>query len=139
MNNKNFSTYFITHFEYSPLKLEYTILFLYLIFVVLLALIIIFASYFLANQNPDSEKLSAYECGFEPYDDTRYSFNIKFCVIAILFIVFDIEIMFLIPWVVSVSKLNLLSYWSMMDFLLELLIGLYYIWLLGALDWKESR
>ncbi len=127
---------FIKDFNYSPVKLEYLTLLLYLIFVIIVALLIIFASYFLSRQNPDSEKISAYECGFEPYDDTRHPFNIKFCVVAILFIVFDIEIMFLVPWSVSVAKLNLLGYWSMIDFLLELLVGLYYIWVSGALDWE---
>jgi NADH:ubiquinone oxidoreductase subunit 3 (subunit A) len=63
--------------------------------------------FFSARQNPDSEKLSAYECGFEPYEDTRHTFDVKFCVIAILFIIFDIEIMFLIPWCISIAKLDL--------------------------------
>lgn len=127
---------YIHNFNYSPVKLEYLTLLLYLILVIIVALLIIFASYFLSRQNPDSEKISAYECGFEPYDDTRHPFNVKFCVVAILFIIFDIEIMFLIPWSVSVAKLNLLGYWSMIDFLLELLVGLYYIWISGALDWE---
>lgn len=128
---------YLLDFEYSPVKLEYLTLLMYLMFAIVLAVVIILASYFLAKQNPDSEKISAYECGFEPYDDTRHSFNVKFCVVAILFIVFDIEIMFLVPWCVSVAKLNLLSYWSMMDFLLELIIGLFYVWTSGALDWED--
>jgi NADH:ubiquinone oxidoreductase subunit 3 (subunit A) len=82
------------------------------------------------------EKLSAYECGFEPYEDTRHTFDIRFCVISILFIIFDIEIMFLIPWSVSISKTNLLGFWTMIDFLLELSIGLFYVWYVKALDWK---
>jgi NADH-quinone oxidoreductase subunit A len=64
-------------------------------------------------------------------------FNVKFCVVAVLFIVFDIEIMFLVLWCVSVAKLNLLSYWSMMDFLIELIIGLFYVWTSGALGWED--
>jgi NADH-quinone oxidoreductase subunit A len=91
----------------------------------------------LARQNPDSEKISAYECGFEPYNDARHVFNVKFCVVAILFIIFDIEIMYLVPWCVAVSNLNLLSYWIMLDFLLELFVGLFYVWISGALDWKD--
>jgi NADH-quinone oxidoreductase subunit A len=134
--NFNFKGYLL-EFEYSPVKLEYLTLLLYLVFAIILAVAIILASYFLAKQNPDSEKISAYECGFEPYDDTRHAFNVKFCVVAILFIVFDIEIMFLVPWCVSVAKLNLLSYWSMMDFLIELIIGLFYVWTSGALDWED--
>lgn len=125
-----------TEYSYSLLRVEYAILLLYLIISVALAVIIIGASYFLVRQNPESEKLSAYECGFEPYDDARQTFDLKFCVIAILFIVFDIEIMFLIPWCVSISKLDLLGFWSMIDFLLELCVGFFYVWYARALDWQ---
>jgi NADH-quinone oxidoreductase subunit A len=97
--------------------------------------LIISASYFLSKQKPELEKLSAYECGFEPYEDTRHTFDIKFCIIAILFIIFDIEVMFLIPWCISVSKLDLLGFWSMIDFLMELGVGLFYVWYVKALDW----
>ena len=119
----------------SLVKKEYFTILVYLLFVMLLTTLIIGASYFLTKQNPDGEKLSAYECGFEPYEDARHTFDIKFCVIAILFIIFDIEIMFLIPWCISISKINLLSFWSMIDFLLELGIGFYYIWYVKALNW----
>ena len=109
---------------------------IYLIVAILLTIIIIGASYFLARQNPESEKLSAYECGFEPYEDTRHTFDIRCCVIAILFIIFDIEIMFLIPWSISIAKLDLLGFWSMIDFLFELGIGFFYVWYVRALDWE---
>lgn len=122
--------------NYSLVKKEYFILLLFLIIAIILAVVIIGASYFLARQNPESEKLSAYECGFEPYEDTRHTFDIRFCVIAILFIIFDIEIMFLIPWCVSLSKLDLLGFWSMIDFLIELGIGFFYVWYVGALNWS---
>jgi len=108
---------------------------IFVVFAIILTVLIIGASYFLAKQNPDSEKLSAYECGFEPYEDTRHVFNIRFCVIAILFIIFDIEIMFLIPWCLSISKLDLLGFWSMIDFLAELGIGFFYVGYVRALDW----
>lgn len=121
--------------ENSLVKKEYTIIFIYLLFAIILTVLIIGASYFLAKQNPDSEKLSAYECGFEPYEDTRHTFDVKFCVIAILFIIFDIEIMFLIPWCISISKLDLLGFWSMIDFLIELGVGFFYVWYVKALDW----
>lgn len=121
--------------ENSFVKNEYLVLLLFLIVAIALAGIIIGASYFLARQNPDSEKLSAYECGFEPYEDTRHVFDVRFCVIAILFIIFDIEVMFLIPWCVSVSKLDILGFWSMIDFLVELGIGFVYVWYVNALDW----
>lgn len=122
-------------FDNSLVKEEYLIVFIYLLFAIVLTVLIIGASYFLAIQNPDSEKLSAYECGFEPYEDSRHTFDVKFCVIAILFIIFDIEIMFLIPWCISVSKLDLLGFWSMIDFLIELGIGFFYVWYVKALDW----
>jgi len=114
---------------------EYLILLIFLIFSIVLTVIIIGASFLLARQNPEAEKLSAYECGFEPYEDARHTFDVKFCVIAILFIIFDIEIMFLIPWCVSISKLDLLGFWSMIDFLIELGIGFFYVWYVRALDW----
>ena len=119
----------------SLIKKDYLILFIFLLFAIVLTVLIIGASYFLARQNPELEKLSAYECGFEPYEDTRHTFDIKFCVIAILFLVFDIEIMFLIPWCISVSKLDLLGFWSMIDFLIELGVGFFYVWYVKALDW----
>jgi len=114
---------------------QVVILLIFLIFSVILTIIIVGASLLLAKQNPDVEKLSAYECGFEPYEDARHTFDIKFCVIAILFIIFDIEIMFLIPWCGSISKLDLLGFWSMIDFLIELGIGFFYVWYVRALDW----
>jgi NADH-quinone oxidoreductase subunit A len=83
--------------ENSLVKKEYLILLIFLVFAILLTVLIIGASFLLARQNPEVEKLSAYECGFEPYEDARHTFDVKFCVIAILFIIFDIEIMFLIP------------------------------------------
>ena len=119
----------------SLVKKEYLVILIYVLLAIVLTVLIIGASYFLARQNPDSEKLSAYECGFEPYEDTRHTFDVKFCVIAILFIIFDIEIMFLIPWCVSISKLDLLGFWSMIDFLIELGVGFFYVWYVKALDW----
>jgi NADH-quinone oxidoreductase subunit A len=83
--------------ENSLVKKEYLILLIFLLFATVLVVLIISASYFLSKQRPELEKLSAYECGFEPYEDTRHTFDIKFCVIAILFLIFDIEVMFLIP------------------------------------------
>lgn len=119
----------------SLIKKEYLILLIFLLFAILLTVLIIGASYFLVRQNPESEKLSAYECGFEPYENARHTFDIRFCVIAILFLIFDIEIMFLIPWCISVSKLDFLGFWSMIDFLIELGVGFFYVWYVKALDW----
>lgn len=131
----NFDYNMMFFFEDSLIKKEYFVLLTFLVIAVLLTIVIIGASYFLVKQNPDPEKLSAYECGFEPYEDTRHTFDVRFCVIAILFIIFDIEIMFLIPWCVSLAKLDLLGFWSMIDFLFELGIGFFYVWYVRALDW----
>ena len=128
--------YFMLLLNNSLLKTEYLILLIFLFFSIFLTIIIIGASYFLAKQNPESEKLSAYECGFEAHEDTRHTFDIKFCVIAILFLLFDLEIMFLVPWCVCISKLDLLAYWSMIDFVIELSVGFFYIWYVKALDWN---
>jgi len=130
-----YQTKIMLFLENSLVIKEYLILLIFLIFSVILTIIIVGASLLLAKQNPDVEKLSAYECGFEPYEDARHTFDIKFCVIAILFIIFDIEIMFLIPWCGSISKLDLLGFWSMIDFLIELGIGFFYVWYVKALDW----
>ena len=121
--------------NHSIINQEYFCILIYILFSIILTALIISASFFLAIQNPESEKLSAYECGFEPYEDARHVFDIKFCVIAILFVIFDIEIMFLIPWCVSLSNLDLLGFWSMVDFLFELGIGFFYVWYVKALEW----
>lgn len=123
------------HLHTSLIKEEYSILLIFLITAILLTVLIMSASYFLARQNPEVEKLSAYECGFEPYEDSRHTFEVRFCVVAILFIIFDIETMFLIPWCVSVAKLDLIGFWSMIDFMIELGVGFFYIWYVKALDW----
>jgi len=110
-------------------------IFFFVLIAIILSVIIVLFSYLLAIQNPETEKLSTYECGFEPYEDARNIFDVKFYLVAIMFIVFDIETMFLIPWSVSVSKLSVLGFWSMVDFIFELGVGFFYIWYLGALEW----
>lgn len=119
----------------SLLKNEYLSILIYLVIAIILSVIIITFSYLLVIQNPETEKMSAYECGFEPYEDARQKFDVKFYLVAMLFIVFDIETMYLIPWSVTVSKLNLLGFWSMIDFIIELGIGFIYVWYIGGLDW----
>lgn len=101
-----------------------------------LSLIIFGASFFLSIQKSDVEKISAYECGFDPYEDSRNKFEIRFYLVAILFLIFDLEAVFLFPWVVSLGLTGFLGYWSMLDFLLELSVGFFYIWKIGALDWE---
>jgi len=98
--------------------------------------LVLLATFFIAIQKPETEKLSSYECGFEPYEDARNTFDIKFYLVAILFIVFDIETMYLLPWSISLAKINILGFWSMIDFILELGVGLVYVWYVGALDWE---
>ena len=115
--------------------LEYFPIFLFLILAIIISIIIISLSYLLAIQNPETEKSSSYECGFEPYEDARKNFDVKFYIVAILFIIFDIETMFLLPWSISLSNINILGFWAMIDFIIELSIGFVYIWLIGALDW----
>ena len=102
----------------------------------ILSFCLIFFSFILINQFPDSEKLSVYECGYEPYDNTRHIFNINFYLIALLFVIFDIEILFLIPWCIFISEIDLLSFWSMIDFIFELSIGFFYLWYFNSLDWE---
>lgn len=119
----------------SAIKEEYMNIFVYILFATFLGILIVSLSYFLVTQSPETEKLSTYECGFEPYEDSRNKSNIRFYIVAILFILFDIEIIFLLPWCVSISQLNLLGFWSMIEFLIELGIGFLYVWSVGAIEW----
>jgi NADH-quinone oxidoreductase subunit A len=97
---------------------------------------ILAASYVLARQRPDAEKLSPYECGFEPFEDARGRFDVRFYLVAILFIIFDLEVAFLFPWAVSLGNIGLLGFWSMMIFLGVLTVGFVYEWKKGALEWE---
>lgn len=117
------------------LKEEYFFILVFFIIAVALACLIVTLSYLLSIQNPETEKLSSYECGFEPYEDARHQFDVKFYLVAILFIVFDIEAVFLYPWCVTLSQLTITGFWSMIDFVIELGVGFTYIWIVGALDW----
>lgn len=113
---------------------EYAIILIFTFIAVLLSFIIIIFSYMFVVQNPETEKLSSYECGFEPYEDARHTFDVKFYLVAILFIVFDIETMFLIPWTNVLAQLDIVGFWSMIDFMFELGIGYLYIYYVGALN-----
>ena len=92
-------------------------------------------NFLFSPKNPDPEKLSAYECGFEAFGDSRMKFDVRFYLVAILFIIFDLEIAFLFPWAISLGNLGPLGFWSMMIFLFILTIGFIYEWKKGALDW----
>lgn len=122
------------HFDNSLFYNEYAVILIFFFIAVLLSIIIIFFSYMFVIQNPETEKLSSYECGFEPYEDARHVFDVKFYLVAILFIVFDIETMFLIPWTNVLGQLDIVGFWSMIDFMFELGIGYIYIYCVGALN-----
>ena len=92
-------------------------------------------NFLFSPNNPDPEKLSAYECGFEAFGDSRMEFDVRFYLVAILFIIFDLEIAFLFPWAISLGSIGALGFWSMMIFLFILTIGFIYEWKIGALDW----
>jgi NADH-quinone oxidoreductase subunit A len=110
------------------------IIFLFIAFGLSCAFIII--NLILSPKNPDPEKLSAYECGFEPFEDSRIEFDVRFYLVAILFIIFDLEIAFLFPWAISLGNIGPLGFFSMMIFLGILTIGFIYEWKKGALDWE---
>mgnify|MGYP001290871909 CR=1 FL=1 len=93
-------------------------------------------SFIAGSRKPDEEKLSAYECGFEAFDDARGRFDVRFYLVAILFIIFDLEVAFLFPWAVTLGKIGIFGFFSMMIFLLILTIGFIYEWKKGALDWE---
>jgi NADH-quinone oxidoreductase subunit A len=95
----------------------------------------IFLNFLLSPKKPDPEKLSTYECGFEAFGDSRMEFDVRFYLVAILFIIFDLEIAFLFPWAISLGKIGLIGFWSMMLFLFILTIGFIYEWKKGVLDW----
>jgi NADH-quinone oxidoreductase subunit A len=101
-----------------------------------LALIIILASLIAAPSRPDPEKTSIYECGFEAFDDARGKFDVRFYLVSILFIIFDLEVAFLFPWAVSLGNIGLFGFWSMMIFLAVLTVGFVYEWKKGALEWE---
>jgi len=101
-----------------------------------LAVVMVLASFLVARQKPDAEKISAYECGFEPFSDARSKFDVRFYLVSILFIIFDLEIAFLFPWAITLGDIGLYGFWSMMSFLSVLTIGFIYEWRKGALDWE---
>jgi len=101
-----------------------------------LSLVIVLASMLVARQHPDSEKLSAYECGFEAFDDARTRFDVRFYLVTLLFIIFDLEVAFLFPWAISLGETGVFGFWSMVIFLGILTIGFAYEWKKGALEWE---
>ena len=101
-----------------------------------ISVVFIVLNYALSPKKPDPEKLSAYECGFEAFNDSRMEFDVRFYLVAILFIIFDLEIAFLFPWAISLGTIGIYGYVSMLIFLFILTIGFIYEWKKGALDWE---
>jgi len=115
---------------------EYLPILILLAIAVGLGLLLILAAAVLAVRNPDPEKVSAYECGFNAFDDARMKFDVRFYLVSILFIIFDLEIAFLFPWAVAFSEISMAAFWSMMLFLAVLTVGFAYEWKKGALEWE---
>ena len=115
---------------------EYLPILVFLAVAVGLGIVLILAAVVLAVRNPDPEKVSAYECGFNAFDDARMKFDVRFYLVSILFIIFDLEIAFLFPWAVAFKDLSDVAFWSMMVFLGVLTLGFAYEWRKGAMDWQ---
>ena len=115
---------------------DYLPIILFLVIALILSAGFILINFLLSPNNPDPEKLSAYECGFEPFNDSRMEFDVRFYLVAILFIIFDLEIAFLFPWAISLGKIGIFGFVSMLIFLFILTIGFIYEWKKGALDWE---
>lgn len=115
---------------------EYLPILLFLAIAIALAGLMVLASMLVARQKPDAEKLSAYECGFAAFEDSRSRFDVRFYLVAILFIIFDLEVAFLFPWAVSLGTVGVFGFWSMMFFLFILTVGFIYEWKKGALEWE---
>lgn len=109
---------------------------LYIFCSIVLVFIIVIASRIASVNKPDLEKLSAYECGFDPYEDARNNFDVRFYLIALLFLVFDLETVFFLPWSNCISFLSITSFSCMFDFIFELVAGFIYAWIVGALEWE---
>lgn len=127
--------FFTLNVTFSFFKTNHLTVLLYFFIALVLSIVILIFSYYFALQKPSLEKFSNYECGFEPYGDSRSQFELRFYIVAILFLVFDLETIFLLPACLNLSKLDLLSFWSILDFIVELLVSFFYVWYIGALNW----
>jgi NADH-quinone oxidoreductase subunit A len=119
----------------SELLQDYLPLVVFIGIALVIGLSLMIAPFLVAYRNPDPEKLSAYECGFNAFDDARMKFDVRFYLVAILFIIFDLEVAFLFPWAITFGELGAYGFWSMMVFLAVLTIGFIYEWKKGALEW----
>ena len=120
----------------NPLLAEYFPMLIFLGLAVVVAAVAVGASYLVIGERPDPDKNAAYECGFDPFEDSRGKFDVRFDLVAILFIIFDLEVAFLFPWAVSLGDIGAFGFWSMMLFLAILTVGFIYEWRKGALEWE---
>jgi NADH:ubiquinone oxidoreductase subunit 3 (subunit A) len=115
--------------------LEFSVIFIFLVIAIMLSLVLYAVSYFAVLKITDIEKVSAYECGFDPFEDSRGTFDVRFYLVAILFIIFDLEISFLFPWSLVLGSVDYFGFFVMMLFLFILTVGFLYEWKKGALEW----
>ena len=120
----------------NQLLLDYLPLVVFMGIALVIGLALMLAPFLVAVRNPDPEKVSAYECGFNAFDDARMKFDIRFYLVSILFIIFDLEVAFLFPWAVSLGDIGAFGFWSMVVFLGVLTVGFVYEWMKGALEWE---
>jgi len=118
---------------------EYTYILIYMLLSIIISIVIFLLSYFLVYQSSDFEKISSYECGFSPFNDARSTFEVKFYLISILFIIFDLEIIFLFPWIIGFPLNGKFSIFTMMIFVFILTLGFIYEWKKGVLDWSKKQ
>ena len=119
----------------NPIILDYLPILIFIGVAIVVSAALMGSSFILAKSNPDNEKLCTYECGFEPFENARVKFDIRFYLVAILFIIFDLEVAFLFPWAITLGKIGVFGYISMMIFLAVLTVGFVYEWKKGALEW----
>jgi NADH-quinone oxidoreductase subunit A len=119
----------------NELLLDYLPLAIFVAVALVIGIVLLIVPFIVAYQQPDPEKLSAYECGFNAFDDARMKFDVRFYLVAILFIIFDLEVAFLFPWAVAFKQVGVYGFWSMMLFLGVLTVGFIYEWKKGALEW----
>ena len=119
----------------SGLLQDYLPLIIFVAVAAAIGLVLLIAPFIVAYQQPNAEKLSAYECGFNAFDDARMKFDVRFYLVAILFIIFDLEVSFLFPWAVAFGEIGVFGFWAVMAFLAVLTIGFIYEWRQGALEW----
>ena len=120
----------------SKILVEYLPIVVFFGIATFIALVVVILPKILAKDNPQKNKLKGYECGFDPFGDARAKFDIRFYLVAILFIIFDLEVAFLIPWAINLKAIGMFGFWSMIAFLLVLTVGFVYEWKKGALEWE---